>query len=179
LRIQIWLLVTLFAAMPLGRADAAKVQKGFLKRTVAASAEPDRSKFMPFLNEARKVSDTVANAVASGDFAAATSVSSPAAVAQARKTAEDLRRSLTGGKPPVLQYRNQALELVGPQESQTSRVWYVVVAGSKATDSFVAVVVEPSGKGMRVTAVEPLSYAGAIPSWLLSVDAGVAPPKRK
>ncbi len=173
------LLVALLTAVPLGHADAAKIQKGYLKRSVAAFAEPDRSKYLSFLNESRKVSDVVANTVTSGDFAAAGRISTPAAVTQLRQTAQALRESLPGGKRPLLQYRNQALELVGAEETRTSRVWYGVVSGSAATRHFVSVVVgqAPSGGAARVIAVAPLSYP-EVPPWLQRVDAGMDAPKR-
>lgn len=170
-RASILVAVFLMAAPVFGQTP--QVQKGFLKRSVAGFAEPDRSTYVGFLNAARTVSDAAAKALGAGNANALAKNASPEAVAQAREVIGALKGS-------TLQYRNQALELVGAAEVPTSRVWYVVVTGSKPTANFVAIIVEQprTGRAGRVIGIEPLSYAGAIPPWLQRVDAGVGPKKK-
>lgn len=96
-------------------AQTVMTQKGFLKSSVADFEEPERSKMLAFLDSCRKVSDAVIKDLMSGDMSNATKVASPAAAAQWTEVATAFKSVRQNSPSTTLQYRNQALELIGTE----------------------------------------------------------------
>jgi len=177
-RTALILIATVLACSPPGLAQEAAVQQGYLKSSVAEFDEPDRSKLLSFLAECRKTTDSVVKSLSDNDLSNASKIASPEALKQWRAAGAAFKEFRQQEPAIMFQYRNQALEVVGAQAKLTSRVWYALVSATPVqAKSFVSVVVEesPSGHAGRVIAVEPIAYAQDVPTWLLRVDAPVAP----
>ena len=160
-------------------AQTASGQKGYLKSSVREFDEPGRTKMLAFLDECRKVSDAAAKDLANGDISNAIKTSSPNAAKQWSEIVAALKAMKESAPATTLLYRNQALELIGPEETQTSRVWYAVTSpGPTVARNFLSIVVESreGNHAGRVIAIEPISYAEEIPTWLQRVDGPVEPP---
>jgi hypothetical protein len=149
---------------------------GYLRGSVAAFEEPERTKALAFLDEARKVSDAAARGIAAVSGQAAERA--PSLAAEALPQWKTLREALAARRERqpglTLQYRNQALELVGDPQKETSRVWYaLVLPGPSVATDFISFVVAktPGGHAGSVIAVDSVTYpADHIPPWMARVD---------
>jgi hypothetical protein len=155
-------------------------QQGWLRSSIKELDEPDRSIFLHFLEDGRKRSDAVAASLVSGNRVSLEAQIAPAAISRWEQAVRAIRELKASGVKSELTYRNQAMEIrteVG-KRMLTSRVWYLV--GDPRADpprNFLALVVnEEAGHAGKVIVIEPLSYAGDVPSWLLEVDGPVLRP---
>jgi hypothetical protein len=161
-------------------AQTISTQQGWLRSSVKELDEPTRSLLLSFLDEGRKRSDAIAATLVSGDRTSLASQITPEAMAGWEQVLRAIRELKATGARSDLTYRNQAVEdrTEGGRQRMTSRVWYVVGdPSSQLPRAFVAiVVVEEARHAGRAIAIEPLSYTGDVPTWLLKVDGPVMPP---
>jgi hypothetical protein len=175
-------MLTLAAAPAFGQ--NASTQKGWLRTSVAAWEEPDRTEVLSFLDAARKASDFIATSLDTNDRKSADKLMTPRVLREWGVAAQSVAALRAEGQNVHLEYRNQAFELrstLTDSEVPTARTWYAItLPGPAIARSFVSVVIEEhDGRAGSVVTIEPVSYQGDVPTWLLHRDALLAPPASK
>ena len=151
-------------------------QKGWLKSGVREFTEPDRTRILKFLDEARKKSDTIAKTLATHDGLGA-KILIPDDIMPRWTAAAD---AIAAHPELHLEYRNQAYEetTAGGVEHGTSRAWYALVpAPPEIARTFVSIIVAatPKDHAGAVEGIDVNTYPD-VPTWLLRVDAAMEPP---
>jgi hypothetical protein len=173
-------ILTLAAMTAFGQ--SASAQKGWLRASIAGWEEPERSDTLSLLDTARKLSDFIIASLATNDRQRAVMVLTPD-VLREWDVAARMVASLRAEAPKLrLDYRNQAFELrstLTQSDAPSARTWYALMPPAPAiARNFVSVVIgDHEGQTGVVIAIEPVTYAGDVPTWLLRRDAPLAPAK--